>query len=263
MRHWTLVIFLLLVIRVAGWQDASIEAATPIVARDYKVYIPMFMLAPSKKCVAISEIEQIGQVGKLDTNCTYVYWPYVYTGTVEVSNMLKWGDPLTLTNNSQYWFGWNEPDLQGITPQMAASLWDKAVVANRGKKSVSPAPSHLHPEWLESFLLLVEHKPDVLAIHCYATVIECKQIIGKIIALADRYDLDVFVTELGYQGTNWLEQAQTLIDWLYAQWRIKRFYWFSLIGNGYWSGQNLIDPISGQLTDKGKFYKELDRSISP
>lgn len=253
-KHLTLIVFLLLALRIAGWQDA--EAAAPFASpvREYKVYMPILSYAPSKKCVAIGEVSQIGQVNQLDTNCTYVYWNYTYTGTVEVINMLKVGYPVTLTNNSRYFLGWNEPDLEGLTPQAAAALWPKAIAANPSKLAVSPAPSHRNPDWLAQFLPLIERKPDVLAIHCYQTTLECERIIGQVIGYADQYGIgSVWVTEFGYQGADWQTQAQTLIDWMNAQDKIKRFYWFSIGYGGYWAGQDLIE--AGQLTDKGIYYK--------
>ena len=261
MRHWTLIIFLLLAVRIAGWQDEPTEAApfdSPIpMAGTHKIYIPLISYASSKKCAAIGEVDQIEQVKQLNSNCTYVYWGYTYTGTVEVINMLKQGDPLALTNNSQYFLGWNEPDLSGLTPQAAAALWPLAVASNPSKQAVSPAPSDLHPEWLEQFLMLINHKPDVLAIHCYKIVVECERIIGQVIGYADQYGIGaVWVTEFGYQGVDWQAQAQSLIDWMNAQPKIKRFYWFAAAADGYWSGQNLIDS-TGQLTDKGTFYKAI------
>ena len=117
----------------------------------------------------------------------------------------------------------NEPDL--TTPDgppiphkvMAKWMHDVAepYVESLGLPMVSPAPSELHPEYLELvWNAYTEAYPNetphwnALAIHCYASVEKCKDIIGQVIGYAKKWHIPggVKVTEWGSADPEYVKE---------------------------------------------------------
>ena len=123
----------------------------------YRVYLPLLALnyRQSKKCVGLSIAYDAKKMREIGVRCTYVYGHYAAafdSAEFEVLGIVVYPDAITVTGKGAYFLGWNEPDLlSGFTPQMAADMWPQVIVANPRKMAVSPAPSHLHPEWLAQF----------------------------------------------------------------------------------------------------------------
>jgi hypothetical protein len=250
----------------------------PVVANNYRT---------SKKCVGLSSGFSIEKMLTLGTRCTYVYSPGVsdlpgieYAGMVHI-------DAITVTGSAPYFFGFNEPDLgrfgggDPVTPQEAAEIWPRVVAANQGKLAVSPAPSHLHPEWLAQFYQAHQArwgyppKLDVLAIHCYGVADFCIGIVSRTIGYAEQWNIpQVWVTEFAFSGAwqnkyppnaTWQSEAQRFIGWMDDQPRIGRYYWWAMMydtddpqqwWNYGWKTQ-LYDWNTGALNERGIFYQSL------
>jgi hypothetical protein len=255
------------------------------------VYLPLVSRQekPSKKCVALSTWLEIDKILEIGARCTYRYWPSAedYDGIENAGMVVYYNDWITVTGSAPYFMGYNEPDLgrygggAPVTPAMAAEMWPRIIAANPGKLAVSPAPSHLHPEWLEQFYAAhvkrwgYPPKLDALAAHCYGGAEFCQRIVSQIIGYADRWNVpEVWVTEFAFTsawqsqypaGATWQSEAQRFIAWMDAEPRITRYYWWALIYDSHnpeewwcngWYTQ-LYDWATGELTERGRFYQAV------
>jgi hypothetical protein len=247
----------------------------PIVANNHR---------QSKKCVALSIGYDTAKMLELGARCTYVYGskPADFSNVgIEVLGMV-YPDAITVTGSAPYFMGYNEPDLGlGITPQMAAEMWPQIIAANPGKMAVSPGVSEIHPEWLDQFYQAhlsrwgYPPKLDALAIHCYKNAEVCIRIVSQVIGYAERWGVpQVWVTEFAFSdvwqinypaGATWQSEARRFIDWMDAQPRITRYYWWALAydsdepkqwWNYGWFTQ-LYDWHAGGLNERGRFYQSI------
>jgi len=177
--------------------------------------------------------------------------------------------------------GFNEPDLNRdpITPERAAVEWRLVELANPTRKLVSPAPSHLHPDWLYKFynayLAQFGQPPrlNALAIHCYQDASVCMAVVNQVLNYANAWNVpEVWVTEFAfseawsaaYPSGDWRIEADLFIDWARAQKLIARLYWWATRyesdnPEAWWSygwHTNLLDWDTGMLTERGAYYKE-------
>ncbi|CAG0933649.1 hypothetical protein TFLX_03155 [Thermoflexales bacterium] len=254
----------------------------------HRVHLPLLTIhyRQSKKCVGLSSGFDVEKMLALGVRCTYVYSPGVGDiPGVEYAGMVRYPDLITVTGTVPYFFGFNEPDLYspttGVTPQQAAEIWPRVISANPGKRAISPAPSHLHPEWLEQFYAAHQMrwgyppKLDVLAIHCYGGSEFCKVIVTQVIGYAAQWHVnEVWVTEFAFTnvwqssypaGATWRSEAQSFVDWMNAQPVITRFYWWAMMydsedqnqwWNYHWYTQ-LYDWFTGELNERGQFYQSV------
>lgn len=188
--------------------------SSPLAAPDaYRVYLPMVYPAQNKLGMAgcPASCDEFG--------CSWCYsWslqPGSETGRESVP--MLWDETGLLAKvggNSGWLMGWNEPDIcpsqACISPDEGAILWRIVEMRNPGRLLLSPAPSHLRPEWLaewrEAYRALWGAWPriDGLAAHCYL------QSADGCIALVQRFEewarewgedgkpLEVWVTEFAF-----------------------------------------------------------------
>ena len=275
-----LVLFLL-----AACNPVKPEFVSPLlVPKSIKVYLPTVLngYQQSKKCVALSDGFEISRMVELGSRCTYSYNPssQMLPGGIEMLGMVQYPNGLKVVGDAGAILGFNEPDSH-ITPAQAAEVWPQVIALNPGKAVVSPAPSHLFPEWLSEFYAAhvarwgIAPKLDVLAIHCYSSADECIRIVSQGIARAKAWNIpQVWVTEFAFSadwqsaypaGSTWRSEAEKFIDWMNAQPLITRYYWWSMSydpGNRaqWWSygwPTNLYDWTTKQLNERGRFYQGL------
>ena len=258
--------------------------------RIYRLYLPLQLsrYQQSKKCVALSSGYSVAMMMEIGARCTYSYWPAGQSANgIEFDGMAQYPDAITVTGESPYVFGFNEPDLgrfkggPPVTPQMAAEIWPRVVAANPGKLLVSPAPSQLHPEWLAQFYQAhlsrwgYTPKLDVLAIHCYISANECIKIVSQVIGYAEKWNIpQVWVTEFAFSSqwqenfpTGATEQSESIkfIEWMNQQSKITRYYWWALAYDSddpkqWWNYDRftqLYDWHAGGLNERGQFYQSV------
>lgn len=185
----------------------------------------------------------------------------------------------TVSGDSDWLLGFNEPDRPeqaNLTPWEAAELWRALDAEHADRLLVSPAPSHLDPQWLQRFrwayALRYGESPrlDALAIHCYGGFEGCKAVIEQVVGYANEWGVEggVWVTEfatppcLFSSQSEALAQARALIQWMDAEPRVARYAWFaSRINGDEWWGPDpacmapLVDYDTGQLTVWGQMYR--------
>jgi len=159
------------------------------------------------------------------------------------------------------------------TPEEGAVTWLHLESHYRGYYLVSPAPSQNDYDWLRqmwaAFYDLTGRYPafDAIAVHCYQTTGDCREILMEAKAIADEFGgLPVWVTEFATLplGTDDIpRQAQNLsilIEWLDAQDWIEYWSYFILYSDGTesWSFGHDLNPslirLDGSLTAFGKVF---------
>jgi len=209
-------------------------------------------------------------------NCTGEDVPMVWG--VPQMELLRRGRQIG--GDSSWLMGFNEPDLSDqarMTPEEAAAAWHWLEAQYPGKLLISPAPSHLHPEWLPQFraaYVVAYGRPprlDALAMHCYyPTAEECITLAQRFVGWADEWDVTggVWVTEFAFPAcycggqVAGLREAQEFIAWMDLEPAIARYAWFSSRqqGNEWWSFRwaecrtPLFDFETGALTVWGQMY---------
>lgn len=205
---------------------------------------------------------------------TGAVWGYVYSSWtwnisgIEMIPMIRAdhpNDPIG-GGNSRWLLGSNEPDLAGIPMSQQVSVWHD-VAETSGRLLVSPAPSHLHPEWLAQFRETYQETYgvyphwDALAIHCYLTVESCKILVGSVIEEADAWGISggVWVTEFAFDSS---AEMRDFVDWMETQPRITRYAWYTnrLKGDEWWClgcKRYLFDYQTGDYTPLGSMYAEI------
>lgn len=179
----------------------------------------------------------------------------------------------SIASDSLYILGFNEPDLNQdpLTPEQAAILWRELEGYLPTKKLVSPAVSHLHPEWLEEFYnayrIHYGEPPRLhgLAIHCYLfDAAQCKTVINQVIGYANDWQVtSVWVTEFairdqpGMSKEQALAESRELIEWMQAHPKVTHYAWFpsGTLGGEWWAefGTYLTDE-TGRMTEWGLMY---------
>lgn len=270
--------------------DRQSTAASSFASPLYSLYVPAVVndRLPSKKCVGLSSGFDAQQMLDLGTDCTYAYSPGVSdVDQIEMLGMVQYPDAITVTGSALYFLGFNEPDLgrfgggPPVTPQMAAEVWPRVVAANPDKCAISPAPSHLHADWLDQFyaahVARWGYPPALcaLAIHCYQSADYCINIVSQVIDYARAWNVpQVWVTEFAFSedwqgaypiGATWQSEAQKFIDWLDEQSIVTRYYWWAMLydsddpaqwWNYGWHTQ-LYDWHTGEINERGEFYRDV------
>ena len=180
--------------------------------------------------------------------------------------------------NSEWILWFNEPEQNGqgnyITPENAAALWNDNVGKYPGKKHVSPGVS-ADLTWLSRFLVLVNPKPNALAVHYYAwrdletEVARTKEFLRQTVALAQTYGVrEVWLTEWAvlpsYMPQDCLEYERRMFTEILPSFpQITRQAWFqvSYLGTESWAfgaenNTSLVGYSDGLLTPFGQVYKE-------
>ena len=251
----------------------------------YRTFLPILWLnyRQTKKCVGLSIAYDADKMREVGANCTYAYGPNAagYDSAADEVLGMVYPDAYTVTGKAPYFLGFNEPDLSlAVTPQMAAEMWPQVIAANPNKLAVSPAPSHLHPEWLAQFYTAhvrkwgYPPKLDALAIHCYNSANVCIQVVQQVIDYARMWNVpEVWVTEFAFSemwqssypvGTTWQTEARKFIDWLDTQAIVTRYYWWALAYDSdvpaqWWSygwHTQLYNFHEGGLNERGRFYQD-------
>jgi hypothetical protein len=178
-----------------------------------------------------------------------------------------------LGGNSDYLLGFNEPDIgeqAGLHPYEAAVMWRQIEHKFWDYILISPAPSHLDPEWLERFrnayITMYDEPPrlDGLAAHCYADAGFCKGTVQKYINWCNEWEgcEEVWVTEFAWWEGDWRGEMDNFIGWMEAEPTVTAYFWFASLvkGSERWGGgfehASLAD-VDGNLTDKGRYYREI------
>lgn len=191
----------------------------------------------------------------------YTYYPAAdWCGNIESVPMIATLQMVNvqIRNGSPFILVLNEPDLNGVLVQQAVDLWLTIEVIHPDKLLVSPAPSHLHPEWLEKFMEACASRgcklPSALAAHCYLSEPQCETYAQNVIKLADQWGISqVWVTEFAFSATSDLEK---FIAWMEANPKIARYAYFTNRGDGYYWPMALLDS-NGAMTEYGKVYRRI------
>lgn len=227
-----------MLVAIAAGVTLSQRTETPkpfLPSQVYRVYLPMIQRQPQppqKKGVGLPKEHQ----DCIQVNDLGAYWFYDWSPTPldcpwGESVPMVWGKsiPSFISGSSPYLLGFNEPDhadQSNLTPQEAAQLWQYIESYYPNKKLISPAPSHLNPEWLREWYALAQPKLAGLALHCYLpTAQECIALTEKYIEWAKEWNVpEVWVTEFAFE--DWAE-AQVFIDWMKREPMVKRYAWFA------------------------------------
>lgn len=185
-----------------------------------------------------------------------------------IKSKLEIGLPIS---PSDWLMGFNEPDIDSpysglLDPAEAAMLWHDYFEPT-GRKLVSPAPSHLHPEWLvqfrDAYLKTYHQAPrlDALAIHSYLTdLTNCKELMTRVINWSNEWNIPngVRLTEFAIPD---IDVMKKFINWLEDEPRVEEYDWFisSIDPNAPWA-PNWPMPLAkwqtGELTQYGFAYAQ-------
>lgn len=192
-----------------------------------------------------------------------------------VWGLSSWGrlqaNPSLLGGDSNCLMGPNECDRKGqcnATPYEVAVMWRELeawlhVHAPRITCLVSPAPSHINPDWLDQFrahyITLYGEAPqlDYLAVHCYGGFEFCKGQIQDAIAKCRAWEgcKGVWVTEFAY-WPNWsasqgIAEMGKLVAWMEEIPEVDRYFWFQTYikndGSEPWWYGGHISPMTPSL----------------
>lgn len=246
----------------------------------FTIWLPLVKRAATKQGVALTH-GHCGDVQWVGASWFYTWSPRPPECPGVESVPMIWGENdigKTLRGTSSWLLGFNEPDGAGqanLTPFRAAELWRDVERLYPDKFLVSPAPSHLHPEWLPQFVAayldLYDEMPqlDALAVHCYLNdVDQCVALVGAAIALADDWNVTggVWVTEFAFLEMGWatleesLDKARTFIAWMDNEPRVGRYAWFAARLRDDEKSQGLSSALvefdGSALTVYGEMYAE-------
>jgi len=256
---------------------------------EYWLFIPAVVRqSTSKRGLATHHPEVTADAGLLGASWRYNWLadiptapgvesvPMIYSARVLVHLLTS---ARRIGGDSPYLMGFNEPDRSAqanLTPAEAVEAWLLLERMYPNRLLVSPAPSHLHPEWLaefrSAFITAVGRPPrfDALAIHCYFAndASGCRAVIEQVAEYAQAWDIKggVWVTEFGpacsaegFDTTMAEIEARAFVQWLEAHPQVTRYAWFParLDGSEYWH-PNLKDwavLVDGEgLTRWGQVY---------
>lgn len=195
----------------------------------------------------------VGSCQPLGCSWCYSWRPDPWVGVDHERVPMLWGRGdvgRTLGGNSAWLLGFNEPDLPNqahLTPDEAAVLWRQVEATYPDRRLVSPAPSHLHPEWLAQFRQAYQvrygraPRLDALAFHCYWSAAECIGIGERVVAWAAAWGVpEVWCTEFAFvpawaPGGDAAGEAQRWLAWLATQSSVTRYAPFvSHVEGGEW-----------------------------
>lgn len=254
---------------------------SPLAAPSARLYLPLAGRAPAAKLgLAGGSPELVRTLG----GSWYYWWhgePHGAAG-IEAVGMIwgRWsGGVPQVTTGSRWLLGFNEPDALGqayLPPQEAAALWRQIEAVYPERLLVSPAPSHLHPEWLPAFreayreLYGAYPRMDALALHCYLpTAAECIALGQQYVAWAEEWDAaEVWCTEFAFLpawSADAAGEARGFVAWLEAEPRVTRYApyvsyetggtpWWPAIAPG--TNPSLFDA-AGRLTEIGLWYARV------
>jgi len=158
----------------------------------------------------------------------------------------------------------NEPERDGISPELAAQKWNKQVIHLRrdhGKKIVSPSCASDPPgtEWLKQFMFLIsDNPPDYVGVHYYGTVVdECKKYIQSIhelylgiplivseIASISRDKDEVY--EFTKEMANWLDETEYIFE-------------YAFFGCMKGLADDFVSPQARLMDEKGEFTELMEK----
>jgi len=251
----------------------------------HHLYVPLAYSAPAKKGVGLS----YGICS--DARAMRAYWQYSWSARpvdcegIEDVPMI-WGEQRMGENvqgDSSYLMGFNEPDRPGqanLVPAYAAELWHMLEAEHPDRLLVSPAPSHLHPEWLAEFRQAyigrygAPPKLDALAIHCYGTLTGCQPVIQQVVNYAQAWNIEggVWVTEFAVlpcwysNPADAVLEEERLIAWMEEQPTITRYAHFAarIQGDEWWGPDPACDTaLFDWGTNTPTMYGEMYRETGP
>lgn len=191
--------------------------------------------------------------------------PPVFAGVESVPSIVGRDIPPSLAGNSPWVLGFNEPDLNALSPAQGADAWARIEALYPARKLASPQPSHLSRTWLvdwrNAYISIYERAPrlDALAFHCYLNSARaCIELGQYYIGLARAWHVpEVWITEFafspGQTGSvqRGLEELAAFVAWAEAEPMIGRY--------AVWS--NRLECCAGQtacgydpLSDAPMFY---------
>lgn len=233
----------------------------------HQLFIPIIERQPmsSKRGLATHHPEVMTDARLLDATWRYDWLPDTPTAPYVESVPMVYSPYVLmqlilgaceLGGNSLYLMGFNEPDRPdqaNVVPTDAVVYWLLLEMLYPNRLLVSPAPSHLYPEWLAEFraefIKLTGHPPrfDALAIHCYFSddADSCKAVVEQVIKYAQDWDVPggVWVTEFGpacsaagFDASKSASEARAFIQWMDENPYVTRYAWFPtrLDGSEYW-----------------------------
>lgn len=241
-RTWLVLLLLLLTTSVRVEHLQKIQ----------QVYTYYFPQVGSNKSVPIFPVRNKKGVGLTHEGCAnFGFWGYAWSSNPPICEGMEtvpmvWGAsiPTAVGGNSRWILGFNEPDRpdqSNIDPVTAVALWQRVERNFLDKLLVSPAPSHLDPEWLvrfrDAYIKEVGQPPrlDALALHCYLyTAVECIELVRKYEVRAREWNIgEIWVTEFSFmtQGIRsedeaW-EQDRIFIDWMNNEPLVTRYAFFA------------------------------------
>jgi hypothetical protein len=247
------------------------------ISHTYKVYVPLVVniqSPASKKGIGLtySNCNDVGMLG--------VYWYYDWSlqppicdPDTEVIPMIFDSSAIgaTIKGRSDWLMGFNEPDLLGVTPSVAATQW-RRVEQLYQKKLVAPVPSQNNPVWLEqtrnAYIAQygVPPKWDALAVHCYEYFErDCRtKLQGWFNKLQDWNIPELWITEFSFfpcNGHDAPNEMKSFVNYLNSEPRVTRYAWFAarIRGDEAWSFGAECNPASvdglGNLTPLGRAYR--------
>jgi hypothetical protein len=193
-----------------------------------------------------------------------------------------WEGSVPQVAQSDWLMGFNEPDMprqSNLTPERAARLWHEVRLTYPERSAVCPAPSQLHPEWIEQFwtfyVKLYDRLPcEALAVHgYYPAASDLIVLVQYYVGLAQGWGVpEVWVTEwaipvcLTGSMEVALTESQKVADWLEAEPMVTRYAWFIDYQDpdAWWYPSNAACDTSlltkgGQMTEYGQWYEQASR----
>lgn len=230
---------------------------------DHKLWLPVWISSPAKKGLANSWASKyLCDAALVGASWQYTYYPAAdRCGDIESVPMIDRPEHMNIPirNDSPFVLVLNEPDVNSVTVQQAVDLWLIIEAMYPNKRLVSPAPSHLHPEWLAQFLEACTSRgckmPSALAVHCYLSEPQCETHVQNVIQLADQWGITggVWVTEFAFSGT---ADLQKFVAWMEANPRVARYAYFTNRDERYTWPMSLFDS-NGTMTEYGKVYRRI------
>ncbi|RYE21587.1 MAG: hypothetical protein EOP45_09370 [Sphingobacteriaceae bacterium] len=160
---------------------------------------------------------------------------------------------------------WNEPERQGISPQVAAQFWYSHMVPlrqQRKKRLVSPscANDDNGKRWINEFMNLVaSQKPDFLGIHLYHN--NADEAIRYLQAMHDKHQIPLYITEMASIDRNYknvLEFTGKLCNFCDNTWWVERYALFAIMPR---VADGFVSPAAQLLNSNGSFRDLLYKFI--
>jgi hypothetical protein len=204
-------------------------------------------------------------------------WGYPANGLSQQLEFIPmlWGDPTNnpsyisewraavqsaATNGSHHLLAFNEPDINGLSPQEAASAWMNFMQPYKqqgfklGAPAVTNGGSPTGLTWLEQFLgNCTQCTVDFVPFHWYANAEQVDyftQYVQQVYAVGG--NRPIWITEFEGEGTDDDEHSfiNTILPWLDSLSYVERYSYF-----GVFSG--LLVDNSGQISALGKAYGNI------